>query len=300
MKNLLNKMIYSAFIGDALALGVHWIYSSETIMSKYGKVKDFIDPSNSEYHNNKHKGEQTHYGDQMMLLLESLRDSNNFDAESFSIKWQNLFQDYTGYFDGATKATLANIKNGSLFLNAGSESNDLAGAARIAPLVYRYHDDAKMLVKYSREQTLLTHRDPLVVDAAEFFARSAVLILNGESPITAVKKTAKDHFNNTILDQWVTKGLENRTEDIYIALTTLGLSCHIHHAFPGVIHVIARHEKDLKGALTESVTAGGDNAARSIIAGMILGASKDSGDLPEEWIRGLIAGERIKKILETF
>jgi ADP-ribosylglycohydrolase len=292
-------MIYSAFIGDALAMGVHWIYTSKTITDKFHDIIDYIDPSKSEYHNNKNSGAQTHYGDQMMLLLESLAENKGFDINSFSLKWQNFFKDYTGYFDGATKTTLANLKNGSLFLNAGSESNDLSGAARIAPLVYLYHDNVDLLVKYSREQTLLTHRDRDVVDAAEFFARTAVLVLNGEHPVDAVKKTAQDNFKNTILDQWVTKGLENQTEDTIKTLNSFGLSCHIHHAFPGVIQVIARHENDLKGGLSECIKAGGDNAARSIIAGMILGASKNSGELPEVWIRGLGATEKITALIEN-
>jgi ADP-ribosylglycohydrolase len=298
MENLKDKMIYSAFIGDALAMGVHWIYTSETVIDKFDEIVDYIDPKKNQYHNNKQKGEQTHYGDQMMLLLESLADNKGFDINSFSLKWQNYFKDYAGYFDGATKTTLANLKNGSLFLNAGSESNDLSGAARIAPLVYFYHNNVELLVKYSREQTLLTHRDRDVADAAEFFARAAVLVLNGEHPVDAVKKTAKDSFKKTMLDQWVTKGLENKTEDTVKTLNEFGLSCHIHHAFPGVIQVIARHENDLKGGLSECIKAGGDNAARSIIAGMILGASKDSGELPVEWISGLGARDKIKKLLE--
>jgi len=297
MKNLKDKMLYSAFIGDALALGVHWIYSSETIIDKYGLVAEYIDPSKSQYHSNKLKGEQTHYGDQMLILLESLAEKNGFDIKAFSEKWQNLFSDYTGYFDGATKTTLANIKNGSLFLNAGSDSNDLAGAARIAPLVYFYHDDVELLVKYSREQTILTHRDPLVADAAEYFARTAVLVLNGEHPVDAMNKTSRDHFSSSILNEWTAKGIDAKTEDTVKTLNNIGLTCHIHHAFPGVVQVIAGHENNLKSGLSECISAGGDNAARSIIAGMILGASEYSGVLPEEWIHGLKAGERIQKIL---
>ncbi len=299
MKNLKDKMLYSAFIGDALSLGVHWIYSSDTIIDKYGKITEYIDPSKSQYHNNKLKGEQTHYGDQMLILLESLAEKNGFEIEAFSEKWQNLFSDYTGYFDGATKTTLANIKNGTLFLNAGSESNDLAGAARIAPLVYFYHNDIELLVKYSREQTMLTHRDPHVIEAAEFFARTTVLVLNGEHPLDAVKKTSRDHFGKSVLSEWTAKGIETKDEETITTLNKIGLTCHIHQAFPGVIQVIARHENNLKTGLSECISAGGDNAARSITAGMILGASEYSGELPEEWIKELRSEKKIKKILET-
>lgn len=299
MQSVKEKMIYSAFIGDALSLGVHWIYSSETIASRHGKITGYIDPSENQYHNMKKTGEQTHYGDQMMILLESICENNGFDAEKFSLKWQNMFKNYKGYFDGATRTTLANVRNGEVFTDAGSNSNDLAGAARIAPLIYVYHDSIELLVKYSREQTMLTHRDPHVIDAAEFFARTAVLVLEGEHPADAVKKISHDYFRHTQLDQWVTTGLEKKNTETVKTLNAFGLSCHIEHSFPGVIQVISHYENNLADALSECIAAGGDNAARAITVGMILGASASSGALPYEWIDGLKASGQIEKLLKS-
>ena len=299
MKELRDKMIYAAFIGDALSLGVHWIYSSEEIAAKHGKVKEYIDPSGSQYHKSKNTGEQTHYGDQMMVLFESLAKEKGFNQEQFSIAWRDFFKGYNGYFDGATKTTLKNLENGDLFPDAGSSSNDLAGAARIAPLVYLYYDDEETLVRYSREQTALTHRDPLVLDAAVFFAQSASLVLKGTHPMEAVEKISRDKFSGTTISEWVKKGIDSSAKESVQALNSFGLSCHINHAFPGVIQVIAKYSNNLAEGLSETITAGGDNAARSIVAGMILGASASSGEIPENWINGLAAGERINTLISS-
>lgn len=297
MEKLKDKMIYAAFIGDALSLGVHWIYSGPEIVAGHGKIMDYIDPSGSRYHSNKNKGEQTHYGDQMMVLLESIADEKGFDSEKFSEKWQDLFKNYKGYFDGATKNTLNNLKNGQLFSDAGSTSNDLSGAARIAPLVYRYFDDENRLIRYAKEQTALTHRDPLVIDAAWFFAVAAALILNGAHPVEALEKTAMDKFNGSVLSEWVKKGIKESSRDSMEALDDYGLTCHINHAFPGVIQIIAKYHNNLVAGISECVSAGGDNAARSIVAGMIIGASSGSGNIPEKWLNGLEYRDKIKTLI---
>lgn len=297
MKELKDKMIYASFIGDALSLGVHWIYSGSEIVKKHGKIMDYIDPSGSKYHSNKNKGDQTHYGDQMMVLLESIAEEKGFDSKKFSEKWQDLFKDYKGYFDGATKNTLNNLKNGELFLEAGSTSNDLAGAARIAPIVYRYFDDENLLLRYAEEQTALTHKDPQVIESAKFFASVTALVLKGEHPVEALEKTSRDKFSGSVIAEWVKKGIKGAAKDSMEALEDYGLTCHIPDAFPGVIQVIAKYHNNLVSAFSECISAGGDNAARSIVVGMILGASEGSGDLPEKWLNGLAYRDKIKTLI---
>jgi ADP-ribosylglycohydrolase len=299
MKELRDKMIYSAFIGDALSLGVHWIYSSEEISGNHGKVKEYIDPSGSRYHSSKKKGDQTHYGDQMMVLLESIVGNRGFDPEKFSTEWQNFFKEYNGYFDGATKTTLANLKLGDLYTDAGSDSNDLSGAARIAPLVYLYHDDEEALVRYAREQTALTHRDHLVIDAAAFFAEAAALVLKGAHPVEAIEKTSRNKFSDSIISEWVDMGINKAARESVEAINRFGLTCHIDHAFPGVIQVIAKYHNNLAEGISQCISAGGDNAARAIVAGMILGAYPGSGDIPEGWFKGLNYGERINTLISS-
>ncbi len=297
MKELKDKMIYASFIGDALSLGVHWIYSGKEIVKSHGKITDYIDPSGSKYHSNKKKGEQTHYGDQMMILMESIADEKGFDSKKFSEKWQDFFKDYKGYFDGATKTTLDNLKKGELFLNAGSTSSDLAGAARIAPLVYRYFEDEELLLRYAKEQTTLTHKDPQVVESAGFFAAATALVLKGEDPVEALEKTSRDRFSGSVLAKWVEKGIKEASRDSMEALEEYGLSCYVNNAFPGVVQVIAKYHNNLVSALSECISAGGDNAARSIVAGMLLGASDKSGDLPERWVKGLANREKIETLI---
>jgi ADP-ribosylglycohydrolase len=52
---------------------------------------------------------------------------------------------------------------------------------------------------------------------------------------------------------------------------------------------------DYKQAMVENVMAGGDSSARGILAGMILGAAHGMTAIPETWVAGMTAGQRIRQ-----
>jgi ADP-ribosylglycohydrolase len=72
----------------------------------------------------------------------------------------------------------------------------------------------------------------------------------------------------------------------------------VEEAFPGVVHLIARYEHDLKEALIQSVMAGGDSAARGMMVGMVLGAHLGPESIPQEWVSELRKKEQITELLE--
>ena len=44
MNNNANAMVLASFAADALALGVHWIYNTNVIDKKWGRVDKYIKP----------------------------------------------------------------------------------------------------------------------------------------------------------------------------------------------------------------------------------------------------------------
>ena len=297
MQDNARAMVLASFIADSLSLGVHWIYDAPSITNEYGRVETFIRPKEDSYHPTKDKGEFTHYGDQQLVLLESVAVKNGFDLNDFSERWQGLFQDYNGYFDAATKGTLRNFAKGNSPYDSGSPSDDLAGASRIAPLVLCYPNDLDALVETAKVQTRMTHRDPLTVRCAEFFVRVAWKNLRGTPPATAVTEVAEETFPDTIIAEWVEEGLDSITMDSVSAIGSFGQSCHTSDTFPGVIHLIGKYENDLREGLIQAVMAGGDNAARGMAVGMILGAYLGEEHLPEPWVTGLKKGKEIQNLL---
>jgi len=114
-------------------------------------------------------------------------------------------ENYAGYKDHASKDTISN--------KAASNSKDLAGAARFVPLVLVCTNEVPFLldrltetltsdckkdslVAAARSQAKITHDDPLVLNAAEFFARVLFRVTRarGYSPVTA-----SDMYNDSLM-----------------------------------------------------------------------------------------------------
>jgi ADP-ribosylglycohydrolase len=143
----------------------------------------------------------------------------------------------------------------------------------------------------------MTHNDPLTIDSAAFFARVAWLVLHGTSPAEAMNQVAQEYFTHGPIFGWVSEGLASIDKNSVPSIAAFGQTCHTPDAFPGVVHLIARYESDLKEALIQSVMAGGDSAARGMIVGMVLGAYLGPGALPPQWLDDLHEKDRILSLM---
>lgn len=298
LQDKLKAMLLASFVADSLAMPVHWIYDTDEIERRFGRVEDLLAPPEKSYHAIRRLGEATHYGDQMLLLLESVATSSGFDLDHFGHSWRAMFASYDGYFDRATKTTLKNFAEGRGVRDAGSSSTDLAGAARIAPLVYCYADDLERLVAACRLQTAMTHNNTVVIDAAEFFARAAYQVIHGATPVAAFEALMKEPPGNSQpLMQWVEEGMTatgDKTRDI---VGTFGRSCTVNGAFRSVVHITVKYSNNLREALIENTMAGGDSAARGMLIGMLLGAHGGTKAIPREWSAKLACYQRLMDLM---
>lgn len=298
MEDRKKALVMAAFAADALALGPHWIYDTAVIDTEFGRVEELRDPLPATFHKGRRRGQFTHYGDQMLTLLETVAAGRTFDPAQFAGNWQRMFDGYTGYRDHATRATLENLSEGASWEKAGSGSADLAGAARIAPLGALFAGDAERFAAAARRQTTVTHNHPDVVDAAEFFSRVTAAVVAGGEPVAELAAAAAGRFSNSPISEWVDKGVASAGRDTRTVINEFGQQCGIGAAFPAVIHLLARYPDDLKSALVENVMAGGDSAARGMIVGMVMGARLGTGAIPQNWLTGMAAYERIAALVE--
>ena len=298
----MKNIVLTSLVADALSLGSHWIYSQREIADKFGDITGYSDPATS-YHPGKQAGDFTHYGDQTLLLLRSLALHGRFDLASFAYEWRAFWEnpETQSYRDGATKATLANLRNGLSPSQAASPSNDIAGAARIAPLFLLKWKSDDDFIAAARAQTSFTHGDPAVVEAAEFFARVTLAVQQGIAIPDALRAVVPHTAWNAIPGDWFEAALASSASAATDSSATKahGLTCHVPDAFPAICHLLMRHPNDGAAALTANVAAGGDNAARGMIMGMIHGAKPDAKPLPEHWLTDLRAYNEIQQLIET-
>lgn len=299
MKSPAEAMVLASFLGDSLALGVHWVYDTEQIDRQVGRITDLLAPLEGSYHQTKKKGEFTHYGDQTLQLLRHLVfQHGQFSLPTFARQWREFFADYTGYMDRATKATLQNLELGSPPDTSGSPSTDLGGAARIAPVAYCYREDLEGLLIAVRAQTALTHDGPGAVDGAVFLARSCYAILHGASPREAFDEALANGIGDIDLDLRLRRCLDLSGISIRQAVKDFGQTCSMNAALPGAVYTVLHSPNDLEGALIETALAGGDSAARGMVVGMLLGASLGMEALPDRWLKDLTGYQEIRAALD--
>ena len=291
-----RDFILPSFFGDALALGPHWIYDTAKIACLYpGGIREYDDPR-SAYHPGKSAGDFTHLGDQTLALLESLADHGGSLA-AWPADWrawaERVREDKSSYLDGATRGTLENLAAGK---RQPSDSGELAGAARIAPL-FAVHGDIVPLVAAARAQTALTHGDPRVIDAAEFLARAAFAVGEGAEFAEAFEESGFFPYSALPASDWLMVA-RHAAGDLAEHATALGLGCDIAGAFPITLALALCHEDDPEEGLSANAMLGGDSASRGLLLGLLMGARHGVDAFPANWTGQLKACETIDRALE--
>ena len=280
-----------AFIGDALALGPHWIYDTKKITEAFGEIKGIVSPLEDSFHKTKKKGELTHYGDQMLMLAKyCVNHEEEFNQEFFLKYYYDWMQNYDGYKDHATKETLENIEK-NVF--QGSDSQELAGVISVPVMYYlsnNYEDDAI-------ERTKATHNSTLVIEIVNFILGLLKLIEKGntiEESIEKLKNKSPDRIVKLI------EKAEKRVEEEPIdTIKDFGQMCNGKNAFLSSIYLILKYKDNFEKALLTNVQAGGDSAARGIMIGTILGAYHGIDVLPKVWMKDMQHFEEISSIKKT-
>ncbi len=288
--------VWSSLAADALALGAHWEYDQDALEQKFGRVDRYLAPRAESYHAGKAAGEQTHLGDQTLVLMDSISDSGGFALPDFSQHWLAMWSGYSGYVDHATKETLGRLGTGAGRSEEGSK--ELGGSARLAPLL-AVMAEAPLAdtITAARAQTGLTHGSALAGDVAEFLARVVLAVLNGEHPRAAVDSAGSVSYAELDLVDLAKQVAETKSMEVGPAAASLGLGCPIPSALPVTLLLVDRFADDFELALIENVMAGGDSAARGLVLGMILGAHHGCEAIPDGWMDELVARDRVVKFL---
>ncbi|WP_105615257.1 ADP-ribosylglycohydrolase family protein [Vallitalea okinawensis] len=273
----LKGLLYGSFLGDAMALGPHWIYDTDLIRSEFGNIAGITTPPCNSYHVGKLKGDFTHYGDQALMLLKSIKDMDGYNQMVFKKEWLEYMKNYKGYKDHATKASIELLTNS----DCGSDSDELGGFARLAPIIYKYHND-KDLLQFVKSNLRMTHNNEELVEKSLFIVKLIQRILDGKNPLEGIRLLygeCSSDIKNTI--DVVEKHIK---DDPVEYIRSVGQSCSSRFAFKAVLYLVLKYKDDYHQAILKNLYAGGDSAARGMVLGMILGAHMGYDQLPQTWM----------------
>ena len=318
---------FGAIVADALCLGSHYEYDTQKIYKAYGEkpIEKFMSPGDMmggqthgigwgerNYHPGKSAGGTTDYGDYNILILEHLASQMDspkpFVVADILPHWMNRLENNWGsWICTMTKETYSQVKQGVPTQHLGGISNAMAIRHAAA---YAYYDSEEEIVDIARK-SMFTHKDAHALGGAEFFARVAYRVINGQTPEEAIKNVAihMGGFFEAKVAQAIAKFQEATDENSALsqekfvddlALTSMarlwdvgrsepikvGKASPTEGTLPGAVYFIlkyANEEDGLKKALQANTMVGGDNASRGIAIGMVLGAYKGVNAIPKEW-----------------
>ncbi|MBC2604956.1 ADP-ribosylglycohydrolase family protein [Pelagicoccus albus] len=292
-----RDLVNAAFAADAFCLGPHWVYDTDELARLYPEGIADLDEPRSEYHPGKVKGDFTHYGDQTLVLLESLASRGEWSQEAWLEDWAEFWKsDPVSYLDGATRDAFDNYTSGS---PRPSDSHDLAGASRMAPLLaFLSEEPLEVQIRSARQQVESTHGDPHVSDAAEFFVRVVNAVRKGARYSEAFDSAAVEGEYESSIGEELNAAREMLEGEPISIAQHFGQSCSVVKALPLTLWLALKYESDPVEMLEQNALVGGDSSARGMLLALLVAAKGEFSRLPESWTADQTARERIDTALD--
>jgi len=323
----LSSLVIGGLVADAAALGLHWIYDPARIAEVGGEAPEFLEPDRAAYkgvpayfaHPGKTAGDLTHYGQQLMVALESLAATGGeLDPSDYEQRFIAHFGPggaWVGYIDYATRETLRNADDAERASLAAATQFDLGehekdrGLMQSKVMANIRQWRGEKLARAMEKAVRITHPDDdelvrlgqamarAVEEAGGGFHGSDDVQLPAVSKLAAVVACGADveaavrvTNNNDIsvagghvvarLLQAAMDGGDWRTIAQEMADSGKpGPACPLDQSIPMMGSILVDAHSYEEG-VRANILAGGDNAGRGTIIGAVLGAEYG---VPDEW-----------------
>jgi ADP-ribosylglycohydrolase len=314
--------LWGLYIGDALAMPVHWYYNRNALHEDYGWVTDYLAPKNPHpdsilvrsgytainprgeilhkqarywgqpgihYHQFLQAGENTLNLNLCSLLIQSLNERGGYDAEDY-------LQRYIGFMTtpGSHRDTYIEECHRNFFTNyakgvpprqCGAPEKHIGGLAGIVPILAYHNARPQRARQAALEHLALTHPGEKMKAAASLVADLLLDVLAGaplEQAIRAQIAAQKDPLLGHPFARWLAE------PDDWVIGPKLSTACYVEHSVPAVLYLALKYHRDPEKALIVNTNLGGDNAYRGAILGALLGAAHGREGFPARWVEGLV------------
>lgn len=87
-----------------------------------------------------------------------------------------------------------------------------------------------------------------------------------------------------------------RIEPAWKVSIVYGMPCAIYHQLPAAYYLAARFRNDFESAVLHAVNGGGQNQARTILTGALVGAQVGFSAIPKRFLDGLEDQDKLKNL----
>jgi len=277
------------FVGDALGRPVEG-WSSRMIQTVHGLLVEM--------------GQGTYTDDTEMMIgiMESLVERPRFDPAHTGGKFLANFNPHRGY-GGRIYGVMDELRCGTAWNKAGTDSWGNGGAMRIAPIGFFFYDAPGRLEEAARNCTLITHRHALGVAGALAQARAVGLAtlkgIRGEAleasefvdiVLETVTPVSEEMAGALRMVKGITRGRELK-ETIGRIVSCFGCDVSALGAVPPALACFLL-TRSFRESVVVAVNCGGDTDTIGAMAGAIAGAYYGYSQIPSEWLDPLENGPK--------
>lgn len=319
----ITGMLLGMFIGDALAMPVHWYYNTQALIKDYGKVTNYLRPRNPHpdsilwrssytpppgtadilhdqaqywgkrdihYHQFLRAGENTlnlQLARELLLLLE-------VDGDYSATSWLNRLITFMTT-PGSHQDTYIEEYLRHFFINYGKskepsqcgrkDEKHIGGISLMLPLTVAFSKNPAAAREVSLQHLALTHGGSAMRQWGELISVTLLNLLEGQTLQQSITAGA----SQSALDIDV-QALQALTDypDLIVVGKHFSSACYVEQSVPATLYLALKYQDSPEDAMIANTMCGGDNVGRGAVLGALLGALNGQQGWPARWIEGLL------------
>jgi ADP-ribosyl-[dinitrogen reductase] hydrolase len=309
--------LYGMFIGDALAMPVHWYYDREALKRDYGRVTNYLAPKNphpdsilwrSSYTPRNRSADILHdqaqyWGRRGIHYHQFLKAGENTLNIKLAREWLIMAERDKIYSSASWLTHLVGFmttpgthedtyieeylrhfftaygKGASLSDCGRKDENHIGGLALFLPVLIVFSKDRDHARQTALQHLALTHGGSVMARGGRLIADILLDVLYGTSLTDAI--LSQDIYN---------QHLESLLDfpDMVVVGSHFSPACYLQESIPATLYLALKYADDPYEALIANTMCGGDNAGRGAVLGALLGAFHGMAAWPEQWVEGLV------------
>ena len=325
----LTGLAWGSFIGDALAMPVHWYYDRAALVRDYGAVRDYAAPKiphadsilwRSEYtpfnergdilhdqaqywgqrgihyHQFLRAGENTLNLQLAKVVISSLIAKHGYDADDYVQRYIEFMltpgQHRDTYVEEYHRKFFTAYARGTAPRKCAGNDIHIGGLAHVGVLCAFFTGNADAACEAVREHINLTHRSDEVLAAGDALARILCAVAAGADIREGIFEHASDWLSKRQAEQW------SREPDEVVIGHRVSPACYIADAFPASLYLAWKYADDFEAGVIANTNVGGDNCHRGAVVGALLGAASGLARMPSRFVEGLHDAARLRLQLD--